>query len=94
VYDIDVSGVEKKQPVALQLSQLLLMQPLQRQDMSSLQSVDLPFHGNMQVGAADVAVMPYVGIVNLVGELDTSNVNIQPWSNKGFFVRGAVSTLQ
>jgi hypothetical protein len=91
VYDVDVSGVASKQRVALQLSNLLLMQPLQVQNLSGLQSVDLPFHGNVRVGAADVATMPYVGIVNLVGVLDTSNVNIQPWSGKGFIVRGAVS---
>lgn len=91
VYDIDESGVASGQPVVLQLSRLLVMQPLE-QDFLGLQSIDLPFHGSVQVSAADVSIMPYVGIVDLVGELDSSNVNIQPWPGKGFIVRGAVST--
>eukprot|EP00883_Tetradesmus_obliquus_P003960 jgi/Sobl393_1/14275/SZX72377.1 len=90
VYNIDVSGVVSSEPVALQLDRLLVMQPLE-QAISGLQSIDLPFHGNVQVSAADVSVMPYVGIVDLVGALDTSNVNIQPWPGKGFIIRGAAA---
>lgn len=91
VYDIDVSDVASKKRVALQLSKLLVMQPLDLQDLSGLQLIDLPLHGNVQVSAADVTIMPYIGIVDLVGALDSSNVNIQPWSDKKFIIRGAVS---
>jgi hypothetical protein len=94
IYDIDDDGVKAGKPLGLQLSKVLVSQPLGMPNLSSLQSVDLPFHGNVQPSADDVTVMPYIGIVDLVGELDTNNVNIQPWtsnkSSRGFIVRGAV----
>jgi hypothetical protein len=96
VYDINDDGVKAGKPLGLRLSNLLLTQPLGLTDLSALQSVDLPFHGNVRASADDVTRMPYIGFVDLVGGLDTNNVNIQPWTSKGssrgFIVRGAVST--
>jgi hypothetical protein len=96
VYEINDDGVKTDKLIALRLSNVLVTQPLGMPDLSTLRSVDLPFHGNIQASADDVTIMPYVGLVDLVGGLDTNNVNIQPWTSKGssrgFIVRGAVST--
>lgn len=80
-----------KRAVALEMSHILVMEPLGLPRLEDIQSADLPLVGNVQLSTADITPMPYVGDVDLIGELDSSNVNVQEWPSKGFLVRGSVS---
>eukprot|EP00878_Enallax_costatus_P007068 GHUV01007407.1.p1 GENE.GHUV01007407.1~~GHUV01007407.1.p1 ORF type:complete len:480 (+),score=85.04 GHUV01007407.1:927-2366(+) len=91
MYDIKISGPSRNRTIALQLSKVFLTLPFNMSDFSALSSVDLPWHGNLALSAGDVTALPYIGMVDLIGDLDSSNVNIQGWRDKGFIVRGSVS---
>ena len=86
VHDINLKGTSS---VALALSHVLLTPPLGLQ-LADLRSADLPIYGPSVVSAADVALLPYVGWVDLIGSLDPSNSNIQE-APGGFIIKGSVS---
>jgi hypothetical protein len=96
VFDIDYrSGGSRS--VALQLSNILLTLPLTFNGwlsggvtMADLRSVDVPLLGNVAVSGRDVTELPYVGLVDAISHLHSSNANIQQ-SPGGFVIRGSVS---
>eukprot|EP00775_Hariotina_reticulata_P009585 gene9585-9748_t len=77
VYDISIpQGGKRRQDVSLTLSNIFLGAPLGAKA-TDVRSIDLPLHGNMTVPPAAVTPLPYVGKVDLISDLDSSNVNIQ-----------------
>jgi hypothetical protein len=76
------------------LESVLVTLPLKVLNLSRLQSLDLPLVGRVQATAADVKMTPYLGEVDMISKLDTSNINMQLLStgddNSGFIVRGSV----
>jgi hypothetical protein len=77
--------------VSLSLSDIFIGAPLTAKAADVL-SIDLPLHGNMTVPPARVTSLPYVGTVDLISDLDSSNVNIQS-SGDTLVIRGSVSAL-
>eukprot|EP00879_Flechtneria_rotunda_P012921 GHRR01013494.1.p1 GENE.GHRR01013494.1~~GHRR01013494.1.p1 ORF type:complete len:1269 (+),score=413.90 GHRR01013494.1:1918-5724(+) len=88
VHNIGVTGGGKQRRVALRLASVFMTLPLGAKA-SDVRSVDLPLHGNVAVATADVTVLPYVGKVDLIGDLDSNSVNIQEWPGRGFIIRGS-----
>lgn len=93
MYDVKLTRSNSNPSVTLNLVRIFLTLPYNVSSFSDLESVDLPLHGKLAVSAADVVTLPYLGTVDLVAEKDSSNVNIQEWPGRGFFVRGSVSDV-
>eukprot|EP00878_Enallax_costatus_P007844 GHUV01008209.1.p1 GENE.GHUV01008209.1~~GHUV01008209.1.p1 ORF type:complete len:884 (+),score=200.25 GHUV01008209.1:802-3453(+) len=92
LWDVSMNGVMGKRNVSLRLSRIAMTLPSNMTSAAGLQSIDLPLVGKLSVGAKDVMVMPYIGNVDLVSELDYTNVDMQQWPGKGFIIRGSSMT--
>lgn len=88
---IDLGGPDgaSEPSVTLKLSSVMMTLPL-GVELKGVRSIDLPLVGSVQVAPSDVTVIPYVGDVDLIGEQDWSNINIQQ-SDAGFVIKGSVS---
>jgi hypothetical protein len=99
VFDVVVSSAGSRS-IALQLSNILcsavLSPPISTEgipaelSLTSLQSVDVPLLGNVAVSASDVIAIPYVGMVDFIGNIHPYNVVILQTLD-GFVIRGSVS---
>eukprot|EP00878_Enallax_costatus_P014306 GHUV01014964.1.p1 GENE.GHUV01014964.1~~GHUV01014964.1.p1 ORF type:complete len:891 (+),score=167.30 GHUV01014964.1:456-3128(+) len=89
VFAIMVSGPPDQRAVHLALTSLMMMLPFGRAHLKGLQSADVPLLRNIELDAADVTALPYVGDVDLLSELHSSNVLMQEWPEKGFIIRGS-----
>lgn len=90
LHDILLSPDATISKVSLVLKHLLIMPPLGI-PLANLHSADLPLHGSVFVTSNDVTSLPYVGKVDLISELDSSNAVIQQAGPVGVLVRGSVS---
>jgi hypothetical protein len=82
--------------IALQLSTILLTPPistegvLAERSLTDIRSVDAPLLGNVAVSGRDVSALPYVGMVDSIGNIHPHNAVILQ-TRDGFVIRGSVS---
>ena len=81
-------SVKGTSSVSLQLTHILLTPPLGYQ-LSGLRSADLPLVGSVNLSAASVTALPYVGRLGLIHSIDRGNGNIQQ-APGGFVIKGSV----
>lgn len=93
-FSVKVTRSMKEPTMTLSLANVLVAVPPGRQ-LAKISGLDLPIAGMISVTPAQITSglvvgMPYVGDVELIGDLDTFNVAIDE-APGGLFIRGNVS---